>query len=189
MFKIFPCLCVCVCVVCASVYASGWERARERWVERFKSAKGDEGSANVGGEVYKEKGRESCYDETGKGGLGMEDLVLMSAAARNRALLCMARKVDWGGGEHAGAGAVEWLQAADELTLEVVTCGWEEIDAGGSEEDRRVQDELYSLIWSDGAEALRDTIMRRKQLFARKCCETILEDVLGCGKEDGGLEQ
>ena len=108
------------------------------------------------------------------GSLGAsEELLVLSASARNRAFLCMIR-------EGAGVGSViEWLSAADDVAVEVVTCGWEEIDDAGSVDDRESQDLLYSLLWSPETEGLRAALLSRKQNLACTCFLKILSRVLG----------
>ena len=46
-----------------------------------------------------------------------------------RALLCMARD--------SSRGALEWLNNADDVAVEVVTCGWEHIDSAGTPAERQ----------------------------------------------------
>jgi hypothetical protein len=82
--------------------------------------------------------------------------------------------------EGAGVGSViEWLSAADDLAVEVVTCGWEEIDDAGSVDDRESQDLLYSLLWNPETEGLRAAMLTRKQNLASTCFLKILSRVLG----------
>jgi hypothetical protein len=54
------------------------------------------------------------------------------------------------------------------------------IDAAGSEEEREEQEALYSLLWSgDEGDALRHSLMLRKEEFAATCFYGVVSRVLG----------